>query len=400
MQNNRFQSSILSIPIILSLQGVMIPLSYAEITLDGTLGHNGLLAGPDFVIPAEAGKQLGDNLFHSFGVFDVDTGESATFTGPNSVHHILGRVTGGSRSTIDGLLRSEIPGANLYLINPAGMMFGPHAELNVQGSFHTGTADFIRLGENGRFDATHPENSVLAIAPPSAFGFLGENPTGISIEQSRLGVEAGKTLSLVGGDIKMVGGTLSAPSGRINMSSATSKGEVTSDTSHLATESFNKFGKIDITQEAKVEVSGGGGESIFIRGGIFTLSADSGINTSTASTDPASNISIIITDSVSISDGSKVESTTKGQGDAGDLSITAGTLEIGNGAVINASTSSTGKGGDLSVEADHVLLSGNGVKDAGTGIVSQALGSGDAGFLSFKAGTLEIRNGAFISGDT
>jgi hypothetical protein len=74
---------------------------------------------------------------------------------------------------IDGLLRSEIQSANLWFINPAGVLFGKHASLDIQGSFHVSTADYLKLGDGGRFEATNPENSVLTVAPPEAFGFLG-----------------------------------------------------------------------------------------------------------------------------------------------------------------------------------------------------------------------------------
>jgi filamentous hemagglutinin family protein len=95
----------------------LLTASHAQITLDGTLGPQDSLPGPDYTIGAEVGRQVGGNLFHSFGQFNVQTNESATFTGPNTVENIVGRVTGGNQSFIDGALRSEIPEANLYLRN-------------------------------------------------------------------------------------------------------------------------------------------------------------------------------------------------------------------------------------------------------------------------------------------
>jgi len=218
---------------------VIIPISHAEITLDGTLGPSGSLPGPDYVISDDLGSLHGSNLFHSFGEFSVLTGESATFTGPDMIENVIGRVTGGNSSFIDGLLSCTILDANLFLLNPSGVMFGPNATLDVNGSFHVSTADFIRLSDNGVFYADPAQTSVLTIAPPSAFGFLGDNPAGISIEGSLLQVTEGKTISVVGGDIEIIGGTLRAGSGRINIASVASSGEVSQD---MNIASFERLG--------------------------------------------------------------------------------------------------------------------------------------------------------------
>jgi len=154
------------------------------IKLDGTVGTAGKidLPGPGYEIKAEYGQQAGKNLFHSFEQFNLHYGESATFTGPGSVGNIISRVTGGDSSWIDGKLASAIPGADLYLLNPAGLMFGPNASLDLSGSFHISTADYLRLGENERFYANPMENDVLSSAAPTAFGFLDEDTGNISVK--------------------------------------------------------------------------------------------------------------------------------------------------------------------------------------------------------------------------
>ena len=115
----------------------------AGVSTDGSLGQAGALPGPNYQITPELGQQVGGNLFHSFGQFSVSAGESATFSGPTSVSNIIGRVTGGEASLIDGTLRSTIPGANLYLLNPAGVLLGENATLDVNGSVHVSTADYF-----------------------------------------------------------------------------------------------------------------------------------------------------------------------------------------------------------------------------------------------------------------
>src|SRR6266480_577236 len=94
------------------------------VVLDGSFGTHGSLPGPNFMIPANFGRQVGGNLFQSFSQFNLNSSQSATFSGPNNVNNILSRVTSGSPSSIDGSINSSIPGANLFFVNPAGVMFG------------------------------------------------------------------------------------------------------------------------------------------------------------------------------------------------------------------------------------------------------------------------------------
>src|SRR2546421_10877122 len=98
----------------------------AGVVTDGSLGAAGALSGPNFAVPASLGRLSGSNLFHSFSQFNLANGESATFSGPGNVQNILARVTGGSASSIDGLIHSTIAGANFFLINPRGVIFGPN----------------------------------------------------------------------------------------------------------------------------------------------------------------------------------------------------------------------------------------------------------------------------------
>ena len=131
----------LATPAILIL-GLLAP-AHAQIATDGTVGPRIELDGPEFDIRADLGRQAGRNLFHSFDRFSLRTGERATFSGPDQIRNVISRVTGGARSDIDGTIRSTIPGADcdFYFINPPGILFGPNASLDLQGSFHVSTAD-------------------------------------------------------------------------------------------------------------------------------------------------------------------------------------------------------------------------------------------------------------------
>src|SRR6056297_1872984 len=95
----------------------------AQVVTDGIMGPAASLSGPDYAVSSDLGTQIGANLFHSFETFDINTAESATFSGPDSIQNIISRVTGGNASFIDGVLRSGINGVDFFFLNPAGVMF-------------------------------------------------------------------------------------------------------------------------------------------------------------------------------------------------------------------------------------------------------------------------------------
>src|SRR4029077_5498413 len=110
------------------------------------------------------GTIRGSNQFHSFGLFSVGTGDIASFNGPAGIQNIVSRVTGGVGSAVNGTLRSTIAGANLFLLNPAGILFGPNPALNASGSFHASTGDYVKLGTDGILYADTAKASVLTSA--------------------------------------------------------------------------------------------------------------------------------------------------------------------------------------------------------------------------------------------
>ncbi len=190
--------------------GVMVQaqLGHAQVPTNITssgLGTTITQTGP--IHDITGGTRRGANLFHSFGLFDVGAGDAANFLNDSGLatSNILSRVNGGQTSSIFGTIQTTNFGsANLFLINPAGWIFGPSAFLNVGGSFHVSTADYIRLNDGIRFNADGLNDALLTSAPPAAFGFLGVNPPAlISVNGSFLQVPEGQTLSLVGGDVQI-----------------------------------------------------------------------------------------------------------------------------------------------------------------------------------------------------
>ena len=403
------------------LGGLMIGTTgaVAQITLDGTLGPAGPLGGPDYQIPAAVGQQHGGNLFHSFGLFNIHGGESAIFSGPNSVDNIIGRVTGGETSWIDGTLRSTIPNANLYLLNPAGVLFGENAHLDVQGSFHVSTADYLRLGDAARFDARIPGNSLLSTAPPSAFGFLSEHPAPITVRGSSLEVPVGKSLSLIGGDIELTkelatSSNLFALSGRINIASVASSGEVIpnnpDEPAGLKMEGFEKLGNIRLTRSVfpddperwvpNIVTDGDPGGTIVIRGGQLTIDQGAiGSNSSSESTidHPGVGIDIDVTGNIFLL--GEISSVSYGAGRAGDVRIAANRLHVTGGEVPTQSGGSflylgnigsrafgTGDGGNIDITTDSLLVENN----AQIGASVEAIGSGSGGDVTIQTGDLQV----------
>src|SRR5262249_38504256 len=154
--------------------------SQGRVVRDNTLGTGrGEVVGPGqgatYLITPDMGEQHGGNLFHSFERFGIGTGETATFTAPDPLYGppvstLSPRVTGGELSKIDGSLRSTIPGADVWLLNPGGVVFGEEAKLDVPGSFHAGTGQYVAFADGANFKGNPAQQGVLTTAPPAAFG--------------------------------------------------------------------------------------------------------------------------------------------------------------------------------------------------------------------------------------
>ena len=419
------------------------PSALSEVTLDGSVGTAGAISGPNYQITEEVGQRAGSNLFHSFGQFNLNNTESATFSGSAGIQNVIGRVTGGQASSIDGTLRVTIPDANLYLLNPAGILFGQNAKLDVPGSFHASTADLLKFQDGVQFESgTATPNPILTTALPEAFGFLGENPAGISVtggNNTTLEVSNGEMISLVGGDITIKDSSLYAPGGQINLASVGSAGDVMVTELGLDTASFERMGNISISQDplvpfppiesggvaANIDVSADTAGKVFIRGGQMvmesahiasetkngdagdiTLEVDELKLTQKSQIDSTSigsgnggdlNIdanSILVEGASNVGPTFSISSSTTNAGDAGNMIIKSGDLNLLNGALIISTTGdkATGKSGDLRLEADTILFSGN-----QGGILNVALGEGDTGNISvFSSNRLDVKNGSGI----
>ncbi len=393
----------------------------AEVVTDGTLGPAGALIGPDYAIGADLGRQLGGNLFHSFSRFSLGSAETALFLGPGSVRHIIGRVTGGGVSQIDGGLISDIPGASLWLINPAGMLFGPNAWIDVDGAVHVGTADRALFTDGSRFDALTPGGSTLTMAAPEGFGFLGGPAAAVQVDNAWLQVADGETLSLVGGGIRLTQaggdpGSLNAPGGRIDLVAVQGNGEVRfgptgpelSGKLQGAPILLLSVGSAALLGGTLVDTSGEGGGDLFIRGGELVLNGAVIASQTLGAVD--GGVLELQVDSLKIDRGGQVDAGGDGSGRGSDILIRAGSgIRItGEGAdgfsAISSGTFGPGPGGDIQIETPLLLIDGGSIsnrpEDTGIGGSAQSTLVGEAGDIRLRVGRLRLVNNGDISTST
>lgn len=163
-------------------------------------------------INIEGGSKTGANLFHSFDQFGVNQGQTANFISNPSIQNILGRVTGGNASTINGIIQVTGGNSNLYLMNPAGIIFGTGASLNVPAAFTATTANGIGFG-NQWFSAVGTNDYASLLGNPNGFALI---QTGTILNAGNLAVGSGQNLTLLGGTVISTG-TISAPGGKITI---------------------------------------------------------------------------------------------------------------------------------------------------------------------------------------
>ena len=382
------------------------------------------------------------NLFHSFDQFNVGRPDTAQFLNTTpSLHtfNILGRVTGGTPSSIFGTIDTmSYPGANLFLMNPAGILFGPTASLNVGGTAIFTSADYLRFVDNARFTAIPgPTDALLSAAPVTAFGFLGSTPGAITVQGGHLSVAPGHTLALVGGNITIKNGTpengtvqpaqLTSPGGRIYLASVASPGEILAETLDQAPnvngQSFRALGTIQISQQSSIDTSGEGGGTILIRGGRLivddsTISTNTGdisfdatsilimgrptqtqIGTRTTTAANAGHIILKASGNIDMMDFALVESFSENSsGHAGNITISSsqGNVSLTKHSIVESdTTNSGGNAGTIAIHAPH----GNIDLADHSQVFNTNDGTGTLGKIQITAHDLHLRDGSKIGSD-
>ena len=368
----------------------------ADIVRDGTVGPAGALTGPNFTIPESDGSLVGNNLFHSFTTFDINTGESATFTATTGgITNVISRVTGSTASTIDGTLRSSVAGADFWFINPNGVMFGVNASLDVPAAFHVSTASEVRFADDSVFRATNGgTGSTLTAAAPESFGFLSANPAAITVSGSLLAVDSGETLSMSAGTLNfekegIFGAEVQALTGTISLATVGgSEAVVPGDTS--ATPSSG--GQVNLTEDALLDVRGNGGGTVLIRGGKIVITDSIIAADNLGATDSTASVDIRASGAVEMTGTSEVRNRAILAGDAGSTTIVGEDVTISgdsstNFRGINAGTAPTasGAGSTVTVTATDLFR-----MSAGGSVFVGTAGSGASGSISIQAGRMSL----------
>ncbi|HYX13529.1 MAG TPA: filamentous hemagglutinin N-terminal domain-containing protein [Nostoc sp.] len=385
----------------------------AQIVPDNTLEENSIVTplAPNFD-RIDGGTPRGANLFHSFEQFNVKEGGRALFfINPSAgIKNIISRVTGGNRSEIFGTLGVFGGSANLFLINPNGIIFGPNAQLTIGGSFLATTANAIGFGEQGLFSASAPNSPPVLTINPSALLF---NQIAKSItNQSTAGLQlsANQSLLLVGGDVNLEGGKLSVLNGRVELGGLAGEGTVglNIDDKNLRLSFPDNvvLADVSLTKGATVETGFGRGRGsqlgtgdIQVQGRRVTITDGSQILANNTGAEPGGTLTVRASELVEVLGASRLLAETSGVGTGGNLTIDTGKLIIRDGSEIAAGTFNSGRGGTVTVRAsDSVELSGTSADGANfSSIITQTDGAGNAGSVSIETGQLIVQGGALVS---
>jgi filamentous hemagglutinin family protein len=409
--------------------GLVLP-AIAQVTSDGTTNTLVNRSGNNFNILN--GIEKGNNLFHSFGNFSVPSGGSAIFDLGNTpnIRTIFSRVTGGNISDIQGLIRtlnSSNP-VSLFLMNPAGIVFGPNASLNIGGSFVGTTANSIKFADGTEFSAANPSSPpLLTISVPIGLQ-MGQNPGGITVQEnghrltsgsftpanrsqnpSGLQVGAGNTLALIGGTVNFTGGIVAVKGGGHLEIGSVSDGQIRLNPTLAGWvgdySGVRQFNDIHLAQQSLLDASGSNG-SIQIQGRNISLTEGSVALIQNLGTQPSGEITVNATQTLNLTgntpdgrQGSLIQIENLGRSQTGDITISAAQLSLQNGGKIINRTFAQALGGNIKVNvAGSTNIDGFAPANPGNASVIQTttVSSANAGNITVSTSNLRILNGGTL----
>ncbi len=406
-------------------QSIMGLTALAQVIPDGTLSTAVTTTGNNFVV--NSGDRLGNNLFHSFSQFSVPTGGSAIFNHAPDVQNIFSRVTGGGVSNIDGLVQAG-GSANVFLLNPSGLVFGPNAKLNIGGSFLGTTASRMQFADGAAFGTVNP-TALLTLSVPiglqmgSTSGsiqvqgpghtLVNARPnlqaTSYALQPNRLQVSSGNTFALMGNNIQLSGGILTAENGQVALGSVgngTIQLNTTSPQWEFSYNNVSNFSDVQLKNAALLDATGSAGGSIQLQGKMVQIQNGSLLFIQTQGTQNAGSISVNA-DVLELSgvlpnhDQSLISSEKTGTGEGADINISVRKYLARDGGLISSAIyQAGGAAGNITINAaESIQISGfsplNPVKTSGFNTIS-VTGGGKGGNISIATPDLQVKDGARI----
>ncbi|PSB04974.1 two-partner secretion domain-containing protein [Merismopedia glauca] len=373
----------------------LCPAAIAQITPDSSLNSQVSGTGNNFVI--QGGVERNRNLFHSFTDFSLPSG-SAHFQNSLNVQNIITRVRGNNPSTINGLIKAN-GSANLYFLNPRGIIFGHNAQLNLGGSFWASSARSLSFSDGSIFQ-------VDSIAPILSYGEItnfnldpsdgkiqvinqghelssrfGLPVTGLNSNRG-LSVLPNQSLVLAGGEISFSGGIVTAPSGQIELIAP---------------------GTITLSQRSLLNATGLGGGEIRIHGKDLKIDTASVILLQNFGSRADNKISLEGSRSININGtdpnariAAGIFSESLSDGNSAEIEMRSPQINIQDGALVSSRSYSRGQSGSIEIQTDVLNLLGVSPQDGLTISSINALnfGSAPAGNINIQATNINIKDGA------
>ena len=413
------------------LVGIATP-AYSQVVPDGTTVDTSVLGNCQNSCSITGGTVAEQNLFHSFQEFNIGAGESVYFSDPG-VENIFSRITGTKPSQIFGTLGVSGGNANLFLLNPNGIVFGEGATLDLNGSFFATTADKIQFGDRAFAANPKAENLPLLTVNPSALFFnqIGQNGS-IILDGANLEVSPQQDITLLGRESNTPGillrnSTIDVSGGNIFLGAV--NGNATVEIKNNLQPQFSEAahrGNITLTQGSKIvadnsdNINNIGDREINLEAKNLKIEENSNVLSFTSGSGNSANININASESVKITgiaqntnafqqfvaenlipggnadfNSSGLQTNTLGTGNAGNIQIITPNLAIDNAAAISV-TRNRGKSGNIIINvADLITLKGSGLLTS-----SDTLSTGDVGSIKIDTEQLLLELGGIISAST
>lgn len=382
----------------------------AEISTDGSFGARQNLSADQgiYTINQQLGRISGGNLFHSFQHFNINQGETAVFQAETALSNVISRVTGGQVSNLNGILRSEIAQADFYFINPAGIVIGESAQIDVPAGFYLSTASALNFADGVSFRADNPDASSLSVAQPEGLSFTPNQAGQISIQNGRLVFKPETDVAISANQIQIDNSLIRSDLNNSNEIKGIS----------LTIEAYSPDQSHEVSFDHQQSVQGG---SIIINSSTLDTSGNgfAKLELSAASVDAVN--SLLFADntgqlSMSQNDGvhlradnfsltsSILSSNSLNQGDSGPVRIqVSDMMSLADRSLIRSSVFDSGNAGVVELDIGSLTLDGLGNPDVATEIASNVLqgSTGNAGdVLVNAAADINLRNGGIIRSST